>query len=160
MVNWNTLSRFAERENVLFVIKPHPYEHEVARLSKIGTFNNIKIYYGSDPQWLLKKSDVLITDYSSVYMDYLLLDRPIIFFPYDYNDYVERLGRIQFDYMEFVPGSVVFEQRALYKELTDIIKGQDKYKELRNRWKNIVWQRTETLVSPIDVNVIGKLSKL
>ena len=41
--------------------------------------------------------DILITDYSSIYIDYLLLDRPLIFLPYDKEQYLKGRG-MNFEY--------------------------------------------------------------
>ena len=66
---------------------------------------------------LLHLTDVLITDYSSVFMDYVLLDKPCIFYPYDYEEYIK--GRELFtDYFENVPGPVV----RTFDELTQVMK--------------------------------------
>ena len=55
------------------------------------TYNNRIISANQDKfedvMELLKYVDVLITDYSYIYIDFLLLDRPIIFLPYDIDDY-------------------------------------------------------------------------
>ena len=47
--------------------------------------------------------DSLITDYSSIYLDYMLLERPIIFLPYDLQEYESSVG-FTMDYMENTPG--------------------------------------------------------
>ena len=41
-----------------------------------------------DIQELLMDTDILVTDYSSTYIDYLLLDRPVVFYNFDYQDYL------------------------------------------------------------------------
>ncbi len=41
---------------------------------------------------LLIASDILITDYSSVMIDYAILERPILCFAYDYDDYLKERG--------------------------------------------------------------------
>lgn len=45
-----------------------------------------------DPNVLLRRTDVLVTDYSSIYIDFLLLDRPILHFAYDLEDYRAERG--------------------------------------------------------------------
>lgn len=55
---------------------------------------------------LLFITDVLITDYSSVCFEYALLNRPMIFFAYDVEKYVEKRD-FYFDYHSFVPGPLV-----------------------------------------------------
>ena len=71
--------------NVLLVVKNHPTmllyqknEHPFESAC-IKDITSAKI----DPMTVLYHSDVLITDYSSVWMDYLLMRRPIIFYIYD-----------------------------------------------------------------------------
>jgi CDP-glycerol glycerophosphotransferase (TagB/SpsB family) len=54
---------------------------------------------------LLKRVNILITDYSSVYFDFLLLDRPIIFAPFDLREFVSLDGQeLFYDYDEVTPG--------------------------------------------------------
>ncbi|WP_375488749.1 CDP-glycerol glycerophosphotransferase family protein [uncultured Jatrophihabitans sp.] len=57
-------------------------------------------------------SDVLITDYSSIYFDYALLDRPMLFFMYDLARYASALRGFYLP-VEDVPGPVVRDQDEL-----------------------------------------------
>ena len=68
---------------------------------------------------LLKISRGLITDYSSIYLDYLLLNRPIIFTPYDLNEYQSYRGFL-FDYYTHTPGPKVSTQDDFLKSLKEI----------------------------------------
>ncbi len=63
-------------------------------------------------------SDVLVTDYSSVYFDYALLDRPMIFYMYDLERYSSRLRGFYLP-IEDVPGAIVTTQDALAAALLD-----------------------------------------
>lgn len=61
----------------------------------LGIKNDEFIYNVSDYEplnELLKISDILISDYSSVMFDYSILERPIYSFAYDYNTYLEKRG--------------------------------------------------------------------
>ncbi|MCM3668083.1 CDP-glycerol glycerophosphotransferase family protein [Mesobacillus maritimus] len=49
-------------------------------------------------------SDLLITDYSSVFFDYANLRRPMIFFVYDIDNYRDKLRGFYFDFEEQAPG--------------------------------------------------------
>jgi len=53
---------------------------------------------------LLRETDVLITDYSSVLFDYLLLDRPIVFAPFDIQQYITADRELFYDYDQVTPG--------------------------------------------------------
>ncbi|SOY83428.1 putative CDP-glycerol:poly(Glycerophosphate) glycerophosphotransferase [Cupriavidus taiwanensis] len=48
-------------------------------------------------------ADILVTDYSSIYLDYLALDRPIVFLPYDKQAYEVKRG-LMYDYDAVTPG--------------------------------------------------------
>ncbi len=61
-------------------------------------------------------SDVLITDYSSVCMDFVLLDKPCVFFAPDLDEYTSRRP-FYFDYCEYVPGEVVRDTAQLVSVL-------------------------------------------
>jgi CDP-glycerol glycerophosphotransferase len=52
-------------------------------------------------------SDILITDYSSVFFDYLCLKRPVIFYTYDIDTYRDKLRGFYFDFEKEAPGPIV-----------------------------------------------------
>ncbi|WP_152446651.1 CDP-glycerol glycerophosphotransferase family protein [Bacillus sp. THAF10] len=52
-------------------------------------------------------SDLLITDYSSVFFDYLCLDRPILFFTYDFQKYQQEIRGFYFDLHTESPGPLL-----------------------------------------------------
>ena len=53
-------------------------------------------------------SDILITDYSQVMFDYALLNKPMLFFTYDLEDYRDNLRGLYVDIEKEVPGPLVF----------------------------------------------------
>ena len=65
-------------------------------------------------------ADLLITDYSSVFFDYAILNRPILFYMYDMEEYRDEMRGFYLDIGE-LPGSVVKTEG----ELVDIIKATD-----------------------------------
>src|SRR5699024_6544315 len=89
-----------------------------------GKFNNKYpgfIYNVSNYPWindLLVGSDVLITDYSSIPFEYSLLQKPMIFYAYDYDEYALKRG-IWDDYTERVPGPVVYNTNQLIETICD-----------------------------------------
>jgi CDP-glycerol glycerophosphotransferase len=62
-------------------------------------------------------SDILITDYSSVFFDYSMLAKPMIFYPYDLQKYLHEDRGMYFDYEKLVPGSIC----KTFDELIDIL---------------------------------------
>ncbi len=53
---------------------------------------------------VLPQIDVVVSDYSSIYIDYLLLDRPCIFLPYDFEEYCAKRSLLVDDYDFWTPG--------------------------------------------------------
>ena len=60
-----------------------------------------------DIQELYLISDVLLTDYSSVIFDYAILNRPMIIYAYDYENYRNNLRGFYFNIFEKFPGPIV-----------------------------------------------------
>lgn len=77
---------------------------------------NIDIYA------LMSTYDCLITDYSSIYFDFLLLDRPIVLFPYDLEKYRSDTRGLYFDYQEMAPGPIAGSQSHLEEILRSVRK--------------------------------------
>ena len=62
---------------------------------------------------LMIASDMLISDYSSIYFDYSILDRPMICYAYDYEKYVDKRG-LYFDIRKELLGGAITEDELLY----------------------------------------------
>lgn len=75
-----------------------------------------------DTNELLLASDLLVTDYSGAYVDYLLLDRPVLHFTYDYANYVMNDRGLYFD-LERVAGG------PLFNDLDDLLTALDAHLE-------------------------------
>jgi CDP-glycerol glycerophosphotransferase len=65
-------------------------------------------------------SDVLVTDYSSVFFDYASLGRPIVFYAYDLEKYRGTLRGFYLDYEKELPGPIVETEDDLLAALDDL----------------------------------------
>jgi len=72
---------------------------------------------GFDINDLYLISDLLVTDYSSVFFDYANLKRPILFYMYDLDEYRDTLRGFYFDITQKSPGPIVTTTHELTKEL-------------------------------------------
>lgn len=72
--------------------------------NKISNIENIEIINEGDAIDLLNDADILITDYSSVFFDFLLTEKPIIFAPFDYDKYISMDRELYYDYDKVTPG--------------------------------------------------------
>lgn len=107
-------------QNVFLFLREHPYHKFQIRdgflnQSNILSFNADKF---SEVMEYLVVFDKLITDYSSIYLDFLCLNRPIAFIPYDKKDYIKYTG-FTYDYDKITPGLKINEKNQFLKFLTD-----------------------------------------
>ncbi len=84
---------------------------------------------------LLSLTDFLITDYSSIYTDYLLLDKPIIFAVFDKSEYEAKDRGFYFDYEKATPGPKAYSWKDLYNQIFKTLQNPDKYKSAREHSK-------------------------
>lgn len=92
------LMDFLEKNKFIIFIKGHQYEKGLKDL-KLGERVVIIKDEIDDITELLNGFDLLMTDYSSVYFDYLLLNKPLLFLPYDLEEYIEERG-LNFKYSD------------------------------------------------------------
>ena len=140
IIDLNEWSKYGEKNKIVFILKFHPTPNtnysEFNKLKNIIIYNNIKDIYPA-----LRNIDLMVTDYSSIYMDYLLSDKPVLFFPYDYENYILKDRAIQFDYNWITPGIKCYNQTELLKEIEYIlINNIDNYKEKREEIKNMAFK--------------------
>jgi CDP-glycerol glycerophosphotransferase len=116
------LAAFAGEHKVLFLLKLHPYMRDNTLSALPGCIrypSHLDIYP------LLPLADALITDYSSVYFDFLLLNRPILFFPYDLSRYIRQDRELFFPYESMTPGPRAATQDELLEALRAVLSGAD-----------------------------------
>ena len=64
-------------------------------------------------------SDILVTDYSSVFFDYAILKRPIYFYMYDLKEYEENLRGFYLDINSDLPGDIITNESDLLEAILD-----------------------------------------
>lgn len=99
-------------------------------------------------------SDILITDYSSVFFDYANLRRPMLFFTYDLEKYRSVLRGFYMDVEEELPGPMLFDTDEIIRAVQNIEEIQEKYKEKYDRFceKYCAWEdghATEKVVNEV-----------
>ena len=142
----NVLCDFLEKRKITIIIRPHSTDlkrqkdnmfwkslHDLNKTIKVVTRDDI-----ADVQPLLYLSNCLITDYSSIYHDYLLLNRPIIYLSYDYDVYSQKVGGFNMDYDEFSPGPKPKTQAEFIDSLEMLLNKNDPYVERRLKIRDII----------------------
>lgn len=101
------------------------YEGFIYDVSKVDDINELYVI-----------SDILITDYSSVFFDYANLKRPIIYYMYDLEKYKDNMRGFYIDLKE-LPGNIVKTEEDLVKEIKSItydFKHDEKYKDFNEKY--------------------------
>ena len=97
-----------------------PERHGESRMSRCtGRVIDVSGYKGVTT--LLSAADVLITDYSSIIFEYAVLEKPMIFYAYDLDDFRENGRDFYEPYEDFVPGPVVRDESTLVEHLKSVL---------------------------------------
>lgn len=115
------LARFAQEmgEDVVLLLRMHVLIADRLTVPPELKHQVIDASRYLDIQELMLVSDVLVTDYSSVFFDYALLGRPMIFHAYDLESYRDSLRGFYLDYEAEVPGPVTTTEDELLDALHD-----------------------------------------
>jgi CDP-glycerol glycerophosphotransferase len=113
----------------IFLLKGHYFVQNV----NFDEYTNIKVVpKGSDIQELYLITDILITDYSSTMLDFSLLNRPILLFPYDLEDYKKSRG-MYYDLEDIAPGPLLYNIHELINGIRNIENINEEYKQRRDQ---------------------------
>lgn len=122
--NYLDLEKFNEvlGDEYVLALRLHPkiknfYSDEI---SSSGKYIDVSDF--DSEQELMLLSDILITDYSSIMIEYAILNRPIVFFTYDLDSYLANERGFYYDFKTTVPGPIVGSS----DELIDVIEN-DKF---------------------------------
>ena len=124
--------------NDLIILKRHHLQKKLDLFSR--EYSNIIFVDDKDIQNIgiqlyqfIPCTDALITDYSSVSVDYMLLNKPIVYVLDDYEEYNKSRGVLPDNAIEYMKGDHVTTKEEFIEALERINKGQDIYKEERNQ---------------------------
>ncbi|PEQ82867.1 CDP-glycerol--glycerophosphate glycerophosphotransferase [Bacillus sp. AFS006103] len=131
IADMNYLKNQVGEEYNLF-IKVHPFLYAEAR--KFSEVKDILIPDFVDTNELLSVVDILITDYSSIFFDYLVTDKPILFYVWDYDNYNESRGRYLSD--DELPGPTLFTITEVVNAIQNITQVSSDFKNIYNETKH------------------------
>ncbi|MDR3190080.1 MAG: CDP-glycerol glycerophosphotransferase family protein [Lactobacillaceae bacterium] len=81
-------SKLGKQYNILFKVHPFVY----AKLKEADSLETFVVRDGIDPSSILALTDLLITDFSSIFFDFLNTDKPVVFFNEDPSEYEDNRG--------------------------------------------------------------------
>ena len=123
-IDWERLDQTLRAHGGVLYCKLHPGDR--ANLPDISRFSAVRLLPSSvDPYPLLRYTDALISDYSSIFFDYLLLDRPVVFYPYDLDAYRTRSRGMYDEYDVVTPGPKAYDAAELEVTLVRLLTAYD-----------------------------------
>ena len=131
--NLDELNKFLKTKNILLIIKLHP--HTGNMYADLKKYSNIIMY---DKNWkidnvtLFSIIDLIITDYSSIYCDFLLTKKPVAFMQYDYEEYVKTRPLANKREVLF-PGPNINSFFEFEKEIIKLLEDSHYYEKERKR---------------------------
>lgn len=146
------LHNFLEESELIIFIRCHQSE-----VNDIEDFSSerIKLINGDiveDIMDIINIFDLLITDYSSIYIDFLLTKRPLLFLPYDIEEYTKLRG-FNFNYEDVTPGPKPKSFLEFKSELIKLL-GDNMYFHEDRKKINSYFNSTQRVSSPTIVNAI------
>jgi CDP-glycerol glycerophosphotransferase (TagB/SpsB family) len=132
--DFDNIQKFLERVNAILIIKFHLYEENGTDFSE--KYN--RIHFVSDLEVpdiypIMKNTDILITDYSSIFFDFMLTNRPIIFAPFDLDEYIQKERDLYFDYYSVTPGPKAYNWNEVMIQIVESIKNPSEYSKEREK---------------------------
>jgi CDP-glycerol glycerophosphotransferase (TagB/SpsB family) len=120
-----SLRSLALANNLVIALRPHPYDLEHLKQTMSGNediFIDASSRHFPEAATVLRQTSVLLTDYSSIWIDYLMLELPIIGLVPDYADYMAFERGFMYDLSTVFPGPLSADWAAAIVALNHVIK--------------------------------------
>lgn len=146
------MSKILQTQNAMLLLKPHP----VTIVDNIFQTDNIRLIDNSvDVYGILPFTDVLITDYSSILYDYILMpEKQVILYLYDYDDYVHERD-FYYPFSDNIVGKIVNS----FEELQEAISSQNYIMEESERQRILDKFWGDTMQHDVCENIIKHVTR-
>lgn len=129
----DTVYKYVDKEKVQVLFKPHQIVYKTLREN--GQLQSNFIPATIDTNEILSVTDVLVSDYSSIFFDFMVTDRPILFYIPDLETYTKERG-LYFN-VDMLPGPISKDCEQIGKWIGDIDNYEkmfdyNKYKEVKS----------------------------
>lgn len=121
------IDALSKLKDVVILVRVHPLIRNKLDTKKFNK-NFINVCSYPDSSDLLTITDLLISDYSSIIYEFGILNRPIVFYTYDLEEYTKDRG-LYIKFPDDLPGDMVSTEEGLF----NIIDNIEKYKKQTNK---------------------------
>ena len=119
--DFKLLDEICKEQDVLFLLKLHLATNITFEKNQWDNIVFVPNYFDVYP--LLPFTTTLLTDYSSIFLDYQLLNKKTVFYPFDLNEYLSKSREMYFEYDELAIGDKVYS----FNELIAILAKEDTF---------------------------------
>lgn len=107
-------------------------------------------------QEMLLFTDILISDYSGAFLDFVLLDRPVILYAYDYEEYKNRDSGLYYSIEEFAAGRIVKDVKGVTDSIALYFANPTEDQDLRRAVRNKFMSYEKGIASPYICEMVFK----
>ncbi len=133
----NRMEAELTKHNIQLTLRMHPVNKPPYQIVKeIKNSTAIKLDAGNDIYQSINQYDCLITDYSSIYFDFLLSNKPIVFAPFDLEVYKTRERALYFEFEEVTLKPYCYSWNDVLARLI-ALKNDNKSVEYENQYNNL-----------------------
>lgn len=146
--DYDKFDEFLRENNIICISKVHHAEERIITTkTKTRKLENLLFISnddldkaGLDLYEILNCADLLITDYSSIYGDFLFMNKPIVFINADIEKYREERGISLEPYDFWTAGPKVKAQDGLETEILKSLEEEDYYREKREELRDVFYK--------------------
>lgn len=156
-----SFNAYLSRNNLLIIFKVHHLQSKLPVFQELygnmiflddNQLHNINVQLYQ----FIPMTDALITDYSSISADYMLLNKPMIFTLDDYEEYKKsRGGFVPEDPISLWAGAHVYDEKGFYYAIQRIVDGFDDYKTDRDHLMPLFYEHPDGYASKRICELLG-----
>ncbi len=165
---WFEIARIAEfadychKKDYALYVNLHPGEQGVIEQFRAQYPTITFIAPGTDIYPIVKYVSVMITDYSSIVFDFLLLDRPVLFYRPDHQDYIAKSRQLIAEHEDYVCGAVAHDLDGLFKIADEAVAtlaapANDPHQKTRHALRDRLFDQRDGLAGERLWGVVGEL---
>jgi len=160
--DFNKIYNNATQNNIHYLIRTHSIDYMLkpelfnmdGKLIESSFVHFLSSEILPDELEIADNIDLIITDYSGIYLDFLLIDIPVLFYPYDIVEYSKYRG-LMFEFGLVTPGPTVNTLEKLLTESNKLMNDSKYYKKEREMIKNLYFKFQDFNSSERIMNLIS-----
>lgn len=136
------LNRTLKLLDILLIVKPHPMDAKA--FDNVKGYTNIKTIMngeldnaGVQLYEFMAETDALLSDYSSVVIDYLMLQKPVVMVMSDIYEYENSRGFVFENIKDYLPGPIITNTTGLINYFKSADQVDKKWKEKRSQLSRV-----------------------